>query len=74
MKIKILSGTRAAGKSFLPGKVYTVDKDVSEDDAKIFLKMGRAEEVKGKAPADKAPATGGGSDADNEGGEGSGNV
>lgn len=75
MKIKILSGTHASGVSYLPGKFYTVGKDVSEADAKIFIKLKRAEEVTPKTKSSGADDGDAGGDAGgNKDDDGAGNV
>jgi len=51
MALRILSNTRASGQSLTAGRVYRVPEDVSERDAKILLRIRKAETV----PDEPAP-------------------
>lgn len=49
MKIKATRNTFASGKLLEEGKTYDTDKnEISQDDAELLVRQGKAEEVKGK--------------------------
>lgn len=59
--IKILRGCGASGASLAAGRVYAVPIEVSEKDAAILVRLGKAEHVAAEQPAQpkrgkKAPA------------------
>ncbi len=52
-KIKILSGCCASGRSLVEGDIYNIPDDVNDDDAKILIRLGRADGVETPAKKDK---------------------
>lgn len=53
MQIEVTRNTRAGGQSIAAGKVLTVGKDISKEDAKALIQARKAEEVEGKKAAAK---------------------
>ncbi|MEH6564637.1 MAG: hypothetical protein V7756_04850 [Halopseudomonas sp.] len=63
MKIKALRNTSASGKDIEKGKTYTAPKDLSEADAKLLVRIRKAELVEPEASDDTGKTKGKGGKA-----------
>lgn len=54
--IKVLRGCGASGKSLAAGTVYAVPGEVSDEDARILVRMGKAEACARPPPPDTGRA------------------
>ncbi|PKM30225.1 MAG: hypothetical protein CVV07_07355 [Gammaproteobacteria bacterium HGW-Gammaproteobacteria-11] len=51
MKIKAIRNTTASGKDIVTGETYEAPQDLSLDDAKLLVRIGKALSLEEQAPA-----------------------